>query len=127
MNSEIYGVQTNLPWGFIFERVGESLPMHPTQIYEALTYLAIFGLLLWIYFQNQGKPKEGILFSLFLILVFSARFLIEYIKNVQVEFEHMMALNMGQWLSIPLILFGIGLLIYSVQKKPLIIANKKSK
>ena len=119
MNSEIYGVETNLPWGFIFERVGESVPKHPTQVYEALSYLLIFALLFWLYFKEKGKPKQGILFSLFLILVFTARFFIEFIKNVQVNFESEMALNMGQWLSIPFILGGIILLYYSYNKKVL--------
>jgi prolipoprotein diacylglyceryl transferase len=117
MNSEIYGVETTLPWGFIFQREGEITPKHPTQIYESLSYLAIFGLLVWLYFRNQGKPKEGRLFSLFLILVFTARFFIEYIKNDQVKFEQGMLLNMGQKLSIPFVLFGIGLFLYSVLKK----------
>jgi phosphatidylglycerol---prolipoprotein diacylglyceryl transferase len=127
MNSEIYGVGTDKPWGFIFERVGETLPKHPTQIYESLTYLVIFGLLLWIYFRCQGKPKEGLLFSIFLILVFSSRFLIEFIKNDQVEFEQGMFLNMGQRLSIPFVIVGLILLIYTLQKKSVLITPTKLK
>lgn len=116
MNSEIYGTATNLPWGFIFERVGEGSPKHPTQIYEALSYLLIFCLLVWIYFRNNGKPKQGLLFSLFLILVFSARFIIENIKNEQVDFEKGMYLNMGQILSLPFVISGVVLLIYSIKR-----------
>ena len=119
MNSEIYGVQTSLPWGFIFEREGETVPKHPTQIYEALSYLLIFGILLWQYYKAKGKPREGLLFSLFLILVFTARFLIEFIKNDQVGFEKSMALNMGQILSIPFVLIGFGILFfYKPRKQP---------
>jgi phosphatidylglycerol---prolipoprotein diacylglyceryl transferase len=118
MNSEIYGTQTDLPWGFIFVRENEYLPKHPTQIYEALAYLAIFGLLLWIYYRGKGKPKEGILFSLFLILVFTARFFIEFIKNEQVKIEQDMVLKIGQKLSIPFVLAGIILLVYSLYRKP---------
>jgi len=117
MNSEIYGIETTQPWGVIFERVGESVPKHPTQIYEALAYFAVFGLLMWIYFKNEGKPKAGLLFSLFLILVFTARFFIEFIKNEQVKFEQNMILNMGQWLSIPFVIGGVILLYYSLTKK----------
>lgn len=117
MNSEIYGVETSLPWGFIFLRVGETLPKHPTQIYEALSYLLIFFLLYSLYYKAKGKPREGLLFSLFLILTFTMRFIIEFIKNPQVDFEKNMALDMGQWLSIPLVLGGIALLIY-VYRKP---------
>ena len=112
MNSEIYGIETSLPWGFVFIRNLETVPKHPTQIYEALTYFVIFGLLLAIYIRSDAKPRPGILFSLFLILVFGMRFLIEFIKEDQVDFEAGMALNMGQWLSIPLVLLGIGLLIF---------------
>lgn len=118
MNSEIYGIATDLPWGFIFVRNGEILPKHPTQIYEALAYLAIFILLFRIYFNTKGKFKPGLLFSLFLILVFTARFFIEFIKEVQVDFEKTMELNMGQWLSLPFILLGIALLIWSLRNKP---------
>lgn len=117
MNSEIYGTETTLPWGFIFERVGEGVPKHPTQIYEALSYLIIFFLLYRLYYKANGKPREGLLFSLFLILTFSMRFIIEFIKNPQVKFEESMALDMGQWLSIPFVLAGIALLVY-INRKP---------
>ncbi len=117
MNSEIYGVETTLPWGFIFVRNGETAPKHPTQIYEALSYLLIFFLLLWLYFKNKGKFFGGLLIGLFMVLVFTARFFIEFIKEEQVDFEKDMALNMGQWLSIPFILIGIGLLVYAFKKK----------
>lgn len=114
-NSEIYGVQTDLPWGFRFMREAlyppypapeEIVPKHPTQIYEALAYLAIFGLLMYFY-KNYQKFKHGFFIGWFLILVFTARFFIEFVKEVQVDFEQGMTLNMGQWLSIPFILAGI--------------------
>jgi prolipoprotein diacylglyceryl transferase len=115
MNSEIYGVETSLPWGFIFARF-ETVPKHPTQIYEALCYLFTFFLLLWLYRKFLPKLKTGTILGLFLILIFTSRFFIEFIKNPQVEFEHGMALDMGQWLSIPFILLGVGLLAYSYTK-----------
>lgn len=117
MNSEIYGVQTDLPWGFIFVRANEVVPKHPTQIYEALAYLIIFYILYRIYFKTKGRFKPGLLFGLFLLLVFSARFLIEFIKEVQVPFEQNMALNMGQWLSLPFIILGV-VLLYRAHKSP---------
>ena len=110
MNSEIYGTETDLPWGFVFVRNNEILPKHPTQIYEALAYLVIFFVLYQLYFKNKGKFRQGLLFSLFMILVFTARFFIEFIKEVQVPFEQGMALNMGQWLSLPFIILGVVLL-----------------
>ncbi len=118
MNSEIYGVETSLPWGFIFIRNLEVVPKHPTQIYESLTYFLVFLLLLLLYYRNDGKPRPGMLFGLFLILVFGMRFLIEFIKEDQVAFEAGMALNMGQLLSIPFALLGAGILVWSLRKSP---------
>jgi prolipoprotein diacylglyceryl transferase len=124
MNSEIYGIKTSLPWGFKFVRDYpqgtpiEVIPsMHPTQIYEALAYLAGFLILLFIYNKANSKPKPGLLFGLFLIFIFGTRFLIEFIKQPQVDFEKDMILNMGQWLSIPLIIVGIGMIIWSLIAK----------
>ncbi|MEA2105286.1 MAG: prolipoprotein diacylglyceryl transferase [Bacteroidota bacterium] len=118
MNSEIYGIPTKLPWGFIFVRNGEVIPKHPTQIYEALSYLLIFILLYSIYNKKGTNVRQGLIFSIFLILLFTVRFLIEFIKEVQVDFEQTMALNMGQWLSIPFILIGVYLLYQSYKQKP---------
>jgi len=117
MNSEIYGIQTSLPWGFIFERTGETVPKHPTQIYEALSYLLIFFLLYYLYMKKRGKTKDGLLFGLFLILVFTARFFIEFIKEVQVPFESKLPLDMGQLLSVPFVLTGIVILLLIFSKK----------
>ena len=118
MNSEIYGVETTLPWGFVFLRNGENAPKHPTQIYEALAYLTIFGILMRIYWKNLGKQKPGLLFGLFLVLVFGFRFFVEYVKEDQVAFEAGMKLNMGQLLSIPFVMIGIALLIWAYKQKP---------
>ena len=116
MNSEIYGNETTLPWGFIFLRNGEVVPKHPTQLYEALSYLLLFVLLLYLYRKKLPRLKDGTLFGLFLLLLFAARFFIEYIKEPQVAFEETMALNMGQLLSIPFIFAGAILLLYSIMR-----------
>ncbi len=110
MNSEIYGIQTSLPWGFIFERNGEMVPKHPTQIYEAIAYLLIFLYLYFAYWKKKAATPEGSLLGWFLILVFAFRFAIEFIKEPQVEFETTMSLNMGQWLSLPFVLLGVYIL-----------------
>jgi prolipoprotein diacylglyceryl transferase len=117
MNSEIYGIQTSLPWGFIFLQKNEVVPKHPTQIYEALAYLVIFFILFRIYFKTKGQFRPGLLFSLFLIMVFTARFLIEFIKQVQVPFEKGLPINMGQILSLPFILLGIIILVRAMKRK----------
>ncbi len=117
MNSEIYGDATNLPWGFIFTRWGETVPKHPTQLYEALTYLFLFVLLYYIYMKKWPKLNSGYLFGLFLMILFGSRFLIEFIKEPQVEFEKTMVLNMGQLLSIPFIIAGVVIFAYSFKSK----------
>ena len=119
-NSEIYGDVTSLPWGFVFERNGETLPKHPTQLYEALTYLLLGQGLLGMYKYKLDKLYRGEIFGIFLIVLFGMRFLIEFIKEPQVGFEETMALNMGQLLSIPFILAGVVILVLSVcvWKKP---------
>jgi phosphatidylglycerol:prolipoprotein diacylglycerol transferase len=116
MNSEIYGIETNLPWGFIFARENEIVAKHPTQIYEGLSYLLIFFLLYYIYRRNTKNLKPGLIFGLFLILLFSVRFIIEFIKEPQVGFEANMALNMGQLLSIPFILAGIFIMYRAIRQ-----------
>ena len=116
MNSEIYGVETTVPWGFVFLRNNEAVPKHPTQIYEALAYLAIFILLYRLYWSKKVEHIQGLLVSLLFILVFTARFFIEFLKENQVAFEAGMKINMGQLLSIPFILLGIGGLIWSLRQ-----------
>jgi prolipoprotein diacylglyceryl transferase len=107
MNSEVVGSVTTLPWGFIFVRNGEVLPQHPTQIYEAATYILIFFIMRYLYFRQLPKLKRGMLFGIFLILLFGARFMIEFIKETQVDFENDMFFNMGQLLSLPFIVAGV--------------------
>jgi len=125
MNSEIYGVETTVPWGFVFLRNEETAPKHPTQIYEALTYMFIFVLLYRIYWRKKGEYIQGLLISLTLILIFTFRFLIEFLKEDQVAFEAGMKLNMGQLLSIPFIIAGfIWLYISLKQKKRAVIKRK---
>lgn len=126
MNSEIYGHPTGLPWGFRFiTNLGAwqhgadpvySAPSHPTQIYEALAYLALFGLLMWMYWKRNDEERPGLIFGTFLSVLFAARFLIEFVKNNQEAFEDSMVLNMGQLLSIPFILIGIFFVIRAYRR-----------
>jgi prolipoprotein diacylglyceryltransferase len=117
MNSEIYGVETTVPWGFVFLRNGETAPKHPTQIYEALSYLLIFLLLFWLYWRKKGEHIQGTLVSLACILIFTSRFFIEFLKEDQVAWESTMNLNMGQLLSIPFVLMGCIWLYISLKNK----------
>ena len=116
-NSEIYGNVTDLPWGFIFELRGETEPKHPTQLYEGFTYLLLGFALIGLYWKKLDKMYRGMFVGIFLTVCFGARFLIEFIKEPQVAFEESMTLNMGQLLSIPFILLGIGFIVYAFVKK----------
>ena len=133
MNSEIFGHPTTLPWGFYFVRSAEWQQLyygqacHPTQIYEALTYLALFGLMMWMYWKKDCGNRPCLLFGTFLIGTFATRFFIEFIKNNQVAFEDSMVLNMGQLLSIPFAILGVFLVIWALVHKPVIYRGAESK
>ncbi len=120
INSEIFGTATTLPWGFMFLRSRQWHEMyygqacHPTQLYEALCYFILFELLMWMYWRKNAEQRPGLLFGVFLIGIFLPRFIIEFIKNDQTAFEADMALNMGQLLSIPFVIAGIVLVIWSL-------------
>ncbi len=116
-NSEIYGVETSLPWGFVFERNGETVPKHPTQLYESLSYFLIFGVSIWYYIRKKGQFKTGTIFGWWLVALFGVRLLIEFVKNDQVDFEAGMALNMGQLLSLPFIIGGFTIAWLAYKEK----------
>ncbi len=125
MNSEIYGVATNLPWGFIFDRNNETIAKHPTMIYEALCYLITFGLMMYFFYKKKDlKDRTGFLTGIFFMGIFFTRFLIEFVKENQEAFENNMVLNMGQILSIPFIIVGIWLIYYSLTHPPVVYKNK---
>jgi len=107
MNSEIVGKPTHSNFGFIFRRLGEDFPRYPTQLFEAFSYLIIFFILWRIYWKTSKKLQSGYLFGVFFALLWSARFLIEFLKAPQEEDRATWVLNTGQWLSIPLILVGL--------------------
>jgi prolipoprotein diacylglyceryl transferase len=114
-NSEIYGIQTNVPWAVVFQRV-DNVPRHPVQLYEAICYLAIFFFLYFYYKKRKENTREGFLLGMFLILVFSARFIIELWKEHQAAFELPMGLDMGLVLSIPCIIAGFIIVLWSYRK-----------
>ena len=109
MNSEIIGKPTNSDYGFVFKRLGEDFPRHPAQLYEAFCYLIIFGILMFVYWKTDKKQKLGYIFGLFFALLWSARFMVEFFKEKQVEGGEnwILGLNTGQMLSIPLIIIGL--------------------
>ena len=106
MNSEIIGKVTDVPWAFVFERV-DLLPRHPGQLYEALAYALFFFIGWYLYRKKPERVGTGFFFGLCITLIFTARFFIEFTKDIQEAFEASMALNMGQLLSLPFIALGI--------------------
>lgn len=141
MNHEIYGTPTSLPWGFVFMRGAEQfcgtfdnytqctswasccppsewLPCHPTGLYEAFFCLVAMGILLWMYYKRDlGHKQPGLMFGTFLIIIFGSRILIEFLKNVQVAFEENMTFDMGQWLSVPFVVIGIVMIVWSFAQR----------
>lgn len=115
MNSEMIGIPTDVPWAFVFDRE-DNLPRHPAQLYEAISYFLIFAIMIFIYKTERAKLKNGFSFGLVLVLIFIARFIIEFFKKNQVGFEERMTFNMGQLLSLPYILVGLGFVIYGLMK-----------
>ena len=140
-NHEIYGTPTSLPWGFVFLRGAEQfcgtvdnytacnawdapcppnewLPCHPTGLYEAFFCLVAMGILLWMYYKRDlGNRQPGLMFGTFLIIIFGSRIGIEFLKNVQVDFERNMVFDMGQWLSVPFVIIGIVMIVWSFARR----------
>jgi prolipoprotein diacylglyceryltransferase len=128
VNHEIVGNETTVPWGFRFlhndcfppyECPWEIIPIrHPAQLYEAICYLLAFLILIFIYWKKRGYEKPGLVFGLFLVLVFGSRFCVEFIKIGQTARDSVLFLNTGQILSIPLVLAGVYILWKALKKKP---------
>lgn len=125
-NHEIFGHETDVPWAFRFiTNLGAyeagrepvfTAPSHPTQIYEALCYLAVFFINAWLYKRFNAGRRPGLLLGSFFTLVFGSRFLIEFVKNVQEDFEEGMMLDMGQLLSIPFVIAGVWLIVRALRR-----------
>lgn len=121
VNHEIVGTPTDLPWGFLFMQSEEygDVYRHPSQLYEAITYFISFIILLYMYWKTKAKELPGRIFGAFMVLIWAARFFIEFIKEGQNDNDAVWALKTGQWLSIPFVLIGIYLLIRKIPQKEL--------
>jgi phosphatidylglycerol:prolipoprotein diacylglycerol transferase len=120
-NSEIYGKETGSNFGVIFKAAGETTARHPTQLYEAFSYLVLFLLMWYLYWKTNKKQQTGFLFGLFMSVLWSLRFVIEFLKEPQVQKRgqewFFSPLNTGQVLSIPLILIGVWLMLRKSKKE----------
>lgn len=117
MNSEIVGKATGTDWGFIFAALGEDFPRHPAQLYEAIAYFIIFIISILIYKKHKDMVGSGFYFGFCLTTIFTFRFFVEFCKEVQVDFEQGMTLDMGQILSIPFILIGAYFIYRGIKQK----------
>ncbi|MBP6386121.1 MAG: prolipoprotein diacylglyceryl transferase [Pseudarcicella sp.] len=127
MNSEIIGKPTDVAWAFRFPENPEyrqraldliyQAPRHPSQLYESLSCFILFLLLMWLWSLKKENTRHGLLTGIFMIILFTLRFLYEFLKENQSDFENSMSLNMGQWLSIPGVLFGIIVLFIAFKNK----------
>ncbi len=137
VNHEIVGVPTDLPWGFKFwNESADNLDFingdhvhvfrHPAQLYEAIAYFLIFLVLLRLFWKTNLKQKQGFIFGVFLIVLWGARFLIEFVKIGQAARDEGMILNTGQWLSVPFIIAGF-VIIYLANKGKLGSSSSKTK
>jgi prolipoprotein diacylglyceryl transferase len=115
LNSEILGTETSVSWGFIFVQRGEDFPRHPVQLYEAIDYLIVFFVIYRFYRRKQGKVRHGVIFGLFLILIFFSRFVLELFKAPISEFDKYSILSTGQYLSLFFAFAGVTLLTLRVE------------
>ena len=130
MNHEIFGGPTDQPWGFRFiTNMGQFLnggqpiftePSHPTQIYEAICYLLVFAICMWLYWRRNAQERPGLILGVFLLGIFISRFFVEFVKNVQEPWEISMrntiGIDMGQLLSIPFIIAGVWLIVRALRR-----------
>ncbi|MFA5575251.1 MAG: prolipoprotein diacylglyceryl transferase [Brumimicrobium sp.] len=128
VNHEIVGDPTDMPWGFMFMREsisnmvevnGELVHVfrHPTQLYEAFGYIMLFVLLLWMYWKTDAKKKSGLMFGVFLIILFGWRIFVEFFKVGQAARDDYLLFNTGQWLSVPFVIAGIAIVWLAMKGK----------
>lgn len=130
MNHEIYGGPTSQPWGFRFiDNINAYMqgaepiftqPSHPTQIYEAICYILVFVLCMWLYWKRNAQERPGLILGWFFIGIFGTRFFIEFLKNVQEQWEiglrDSIGLDQGQLLSIPFVIAGVWLIVRALRR-----------
>lgn len=119
INSEIVGKQTDSAFGIIFKQNSENFARHPAQLYEAFCYIFVFLILLFFYWKTNKAKQQGFLFGLFLVLLWTIRFFVEFVKEAQVDGrdDYVWFMNTGQVLSVPFILLGLYFMFVYKPKK----------
>lgn len=111
-NSEILGLPSDKPWAIIFAKV-DMVPRHPVQLYEAISYIIMFVLLITIYRKVTPAFATKIIPGVFLVTMFTTRFFLEYTKTRQAAYTTDLPFTTGQMLSIPYIILGILWIIWA--------------
>lgn len=111
MNSEILGTPTDSAFGVVFARLGEDFARHPAMLYEACAYFATFIVLTFVYFAMKKRPN-GFILGLMLLMIFTARVIIEPFKIEQADYQTNVGMNVGQLLSYPFIIAALALIIF---------------
>ncbi|UIP07534.1 prolipoprotein diacylglyceryl transferase [Erythrobacter sp. SDW2] len=121
VNGELYGRVTDVPWAMVFPTGGE-LPRHPSQLYQAgLEGLLMMVILLLLFWKTRARWKPGVLVGVFTVGIATARFINEFFREPDAQLAQLAAdtgLSQGQWLSIPMILVGLGVIVYALMRKP---------
>jgi len=125
INSEIIGKPTNSDYGVVFKKLGEDFPRHPAQLYEAGSYIFVFLALFYFYWKTKKSEQEGFLFGLFLVLLWTVRFFVEFVKEAQNPERADWLLNTGQLLSIPFIVIGLYFMFVYKPSQRLVNRNTK--
>lgn len=117
VNAELWGKPTDVPWAIIFPTDPAGLPRHPSQLYEAaLEGIVLMTLLSVLFWKTNARHKPGLLGGIFLLFYGLSRFLIELVRNPDahlIEFAERTGMSMGQWLTVPMILIGLYLIVSS--------------
>ena len=125
INSEIIGKPTGTDFGVVFKQLGEDFPRHPAQLYEAGSYIFVFLILFYFYWKTKKSEQEGFLFGLFLFLLWTVRFFVEFVKEPQNIERADWLLNTGQLLSIPFILIGLYFMFFYKPSQRVVNKNAK--
>lgn len=120
INSEIVGKPTGSDFGVVFVQNGDDFARHPAQLYESFCYIFVFLILFYFYWKSKKSEQQGFLFGLFLVLLWTVRFFVEFVKEPQgEEYFTMMGLNTGQLLSIPFVIIGLYFMFIYKPKRAL--------
>jgi phosphatidylglycerol:prolipoprotein diacylglycerol transferase len=112
-NDAYHAIATNPQFAEVLQQVPAK---HPTQLYEAFCYIFVFAILFFMYWKTDARKKQGYLLGVFLVLLWSVRFVVEFVKESQGGFENDLGIfSTGQWLSIPFIIIGL-FLIFKAKK-----------